>query len=154
MNKIKVLFLCTGNSARSQMAEALLRKYGGGRFEVYSAGLEPKEIHPYTLKVMKEIGISLAGQRSKHISEYMGKIHFGYVITVCAHADASCPAVFPGMGQRLHWAFDDPSAFYGTDAQILDRFRRVRDEIDDRIQAWLQEQGIPLQGDDDAAPQV
>lgn len=155
MDNIKVLFLCTGNSARSQMAEALLRKYGGDRFEAYSAGLEPRGIHPYTIKVMKEIGISLAGQRSKHLSEYMGKVHFGYVITVCARADASCPAVFPGMGQRLHWAFDDPAAFYGTDAQILDEFRRVRDQIGDRIQGWLQEQGItPIQGDDDAAPQV
>jgi arsenate reductase len=155
MNKIKVLFLCTGNSARSQMAEAFMRKYGGDQFEAYSAGLEPKEIHPYTRKVMKEIGINLAGQWSKHLSEYMGKMHFGYVITVCAQADASCPAVFPGMGQRLHWAFDDPAAFYGTDAQILDKFRQVRDEIDGRIQAWLQEQGVaPVQGGRDAAPQV
>ena len=155
MDKIKVLFLCTGNSARSQMAEAFLRKYGGGRFEVYSAGLEPKEIHPHTRKVMKEIGIDLAAQRSKHLSEYMGKIHFGFVITVCAHADANCPAVFPGMGQRLHWAFDDPAAFHGTDAQIVDKFRRVRDEIDNRIQTWLKEQGVtPSQGGGDAAPQV
>ena len=155
MDKIRVLFLCTGNSARSQMAEAFLRKYGGDRFEVYSAGLEPKEINPYTWKVMKEIGIDLTGQRSKHLSEYMGKVHFSHVITVCAQADERCPAVFPGMGQRLHWAIDDPAAFDGTDAQILNRFRRARDEIDDRIQAWLQEQGaISVQGGEDAAPQV
>jgi len=155
MNTIKVLFLCTGNSARSQMAEAFLRKYGGHRFEAYSAGLEPKEINPYTWKVMKEIGIDLAGQRSKHLSEYMGKVHFGYVITVCAQADESCPAVFPGMGQRLHWAIDDPAAFDGTDAQILNRFRQARDEIDGRIQTWLQEQGVtPIPGGKDAAPQV
>ena len=153
--KTKVLFLCTGNSARSQMAEAFLRKYGGDRFEVYSAGLEPKEINPYTWKVMKEIGIDLTGQRSKHLSEYLGKVHFSYVITVCAQAEEQCPAVFPGMGQRLHWAIDDPAAFDGTDAQILNKFRQVRDEIDDRIQAWLQEQGaISVQGGEDAAPQV
>lgn len=154
MTKIKVLFLCTGNSARSQMAEAFLRKYGGDRFEAYSAGLEPKEIYPYTLKVMREIGISLASHRSKHLSEHMGKMHFGYVITVCAHAE-SCPAVFPGMGQRLHWAFDDLVAFYGTNGQIVGRFRQVRDEIDGRIQAWLQEQGaISIQGGEDAASEV
>jgi arsenate reductase len=155
MDKIKVLFLCTGNSARSQMAEAFLRKYGSGRFEAYSAGLESKEIHPYTRLVMKEAGISLVDQRSKHLSEYLGKVHFGYVITVCAQADERCPAVFPGMGQRLHWAIDDPAAFYGTDAQILHEFRQARDEIDDRIQTWLQEQGVtPIQGGEDAAPQV
>ena len=155
MDKIKVLFLCTGNSARSQMAEAFLRKYSGDQFEAYSAGLEPKEIHPYTRLVMKEAGISLTGQRSKHLSEYMGKVHFSYVITVCAQADERCPAVFPGMGRRLHWAFDDPSAFAGTHAQIVDKFRQVRDEIGGRIQTWLQEQGVtPSQGGGDAAPQV
>ncbi len=155
MNTIKVLFLCTGNSARSQMAEAFLRKYGGDRFEVYSAGLEPEEIHPYTRKVMKEIGIDLTGQWSKHLSEYLGKAHFSYVVTVCAQADERCPAVFPGMGQRLHWAFDDPAAFVGTHAQIVDKFRQVRDEIGGRIQTWLQEQGVtPVQGGKDAAPQV
>ena len=139
MDKIRVLFLCTGNSARSQMAEAFLRKYGGHRFEAYSAGLQPKEINPYTGKVMKEIGIDLTGQRSKHLSEYMGKVHFSHVITVCAQADERCPAVFPGMGRRLHWTFDDPAAFAGTHAQIVDKFRQVRDEIGGRIQAWLQE---------------
>jgi arsenate reductase len=155
MNRIKVLFLCTGNSARSQMAEAFLRKYGGDRFEVYSAGLEPKEIHPYTREVMKEIGINLTGQRSKHLSEYLGQIHFGYLITVCAQAEEQCPAVFPGMGQRLHWAIDDPAAFDGTDAQILGKFRQVRDEIDSRIQFWLQEQAVaPAQGGKDATSQV
>jgi len=105
--------------------------------------------------VMKEIGIGLTGQRSKHLSEYLGKAHFGYVITVCAQADERCPAVFPGMGQRLHWAIDDPAAFDGTDAHIVDKFRQVRDEIDGRIQTWLREQGFtPIQGGKDAAPQV
>jgi arsenate reductase len=102
MRKTKVLFLCTGNSARSQMAEAFLRKYGDDRFEAYSAGLEPKNIHPYTVRVMEEVGLSLDGQYSKSLAEYMGKVHFGYMITVCADAEEKCPSVFPGMGQRLH----------------------------------------------------
>ena len=142
MNRIRVLFLCTGNSARSQMAEALLREYAGDRFEVYSAGLEPKDIHPYTWRVMKEIGLDLAGQRSKHVSEYMGKMHFGYVVTVCAQAEEKCPAAFPGMGQRLHWALDDPAAFVGTDAEIRRKFRQVRDQIEERIRVWLAELDI------------
>ena len=108
MSKTKVLFLCTGNSARSQMAEAFLKKYGGEQFEAYSAGLEPKDIHPYTSRVMEEVGVSLSGQYSKHLKEYMGKVHFGYMITVCDEADKNCPTAFPGMGQRIHWSFEDP----------------------------------------------
>ena len=87
MSKVKVLFLCTGNSARSQMAEAFLRKYGGDEFEAYSAGLEPKDINPYTERVMEEVGISLSGQYSKHVKEYMGKVHFAYLITLCDEAE-------------------------------------------------------------------
>ncbi len=142
MNKTKVLFLCTGNSARSQMAEALLRHHAGDRFEAYSAGLEPKGIHPYTEKVMQEIDIPLTGQYSKDVREYMGKLHFGYLITVCANAEEKCPATFPGVGQRFHWAFDDPAAFEGTDEEKLRKFREVRDQIDERIRAWLVEQGV------------
>ena len=111
--------MCTGNSARSQMAEALLRHHAGDRFEVYSAGLEPKGIHPFTVQVMEEIGIPLTGQYSKDVREYMGKLHFGYLITVCANAEEKCPTTFPGVGQRLHWAFDDPAAFEGTDEEKL-----------------------------------
>jgi arsenate reductase len=111
LTKVKVLFLCTGNSARSQIAEAFLRKYGGDEFEAYSAGLEPKGIHPYTESVMEEVGVGLSGQYSKHVREYMGKVHFAYVITLCADAEASCPTTFPGIGQRLHWSFEDPAAF-------------------------------------------
>jgi arsenate reductase len=102
MDKISVLFLCTGNSARSQMAEAFLRKYGGDRFEAYSAGLEPKGMNPYTERVMAEIGFDLAGQHSKDVTEYLGKQHFGYLITVCAHAEENCPKTFVGVSQRLH----------------------------------------------------
>ncbi len=140
MFKAKVLFLCTGNSARSQMAEAFLRKYGGDEFEAYSAGLEPKAIHPYTNRVMEEVGVSLSGQYSKHIGEYMGKVHFAYVITLCEEAEASCPTTFPGLGRRLHWSFEDPAAFVGSEDEKLAKFREVRDKIDQRIKAWLAEQ--------------
>jgi arsenate reductase len=136
---IKVLFLCTGNSARSQMAEAFLREYGGDRFEAYSAGLEPSVINPYVYRVMREVGLDLAGQRSKDIGEYMGKVHFGYMITVCANAEERCPAVFPGMGQRLHWPFEDPAAFEGSEEETLAKFREVRDQIKQRIKDWLAE---------------
>jgi arsenate reductase (thioredoxin) len=139
MNPIKVLFLCTGNSARSQMAEAILRKIGGDRFEVYSAGLEPKGIHPFTIKVMEEEGIDLNNQRSKHLDEYMGKMHFSYVITVCGNADRNCPAIFPGAGMRIHWNFDDPAASIGSDKEKIGKFRKVRDEIKERVILWLDE---------------
>ena len=137
MKKPKVLFLCTGNSARSQMAEALLRHLGGERFEAYSAGLEPQGIHPYTRKVMEEAGISIEGQSSKHVRKYMGKLHFSHLITVCASADEKCPAVFPGAGARLHWPFDDPAAASGTEEEQLAQFRRVRNQIGQRIKTWL-----------------
>ena len=100
MSKAKVLFLCTGNSARSQMAEAFLRKYGGEQFEAYSAGLEPKDINPYTNRVMEEIGVSLSGQYSKHVKEYMGKVHFGYLITVCDEAEKTVPRHFPVLAKE------------------------------------------------------
>ena len=140
MSKAKVLFLCTGNSARSQMAEAFLRKYGGDQFEAYSAGLEPKDINPYTNRVMEEIGVSLIGQYSKHVKEYMGKVHFGYLITVCGEAEKNCPTTFPDISQRIHWSFEDPAAFVGTDEEKLAKFRDVRDRIGRRIKEWLAEQ--------------
>ena len=140
MSKAKVLFLCAGNSARSQMAEAFLKKYGGDQFEAYSAGTEPKGINPYTERVMEEVGISLRNQHSKHVKEYMGKVHFGYLITMCNEAEKSCPTTFPGIGQRLHWLFEDPSAFVGSDAEKLDKFREVRDQIERHIKTWLTEE--------------
>ena len=139
MIKAKVLFLCTGNSVRSQIAEAFLKKYGGDEFEAYSAGLEPKGIHPYTERVMEEVGINLSGQHSKHVKEYMGKVHFGYLITLCDEAEESCPATFPGIGQRLHWSFEDPSAFMGSEDERLAKFREVRDQIEQHIKTWLAE---------------
>jgi arsenate reductase len=95
------------------MAGAFLRKYGGDEFEAYSAGLEPKGISPYTNRVMEEVGISLSGQHSKHVKEYMGKIHFAYVIIVCDEAEKQCPRTFPGIVQRLQWSFEDPAALWG-----------------------------------------
>jgi arsenate reductase len=137
MDKTRVLFLCSGNSARSQMAEAWLRQLAGERFDVYSAGLEPSLVNPLTIQVMGEVGIDLREARSKSLLEFIGKQHFGYLITVCSKAEEKCP-IFPGMGIRLHWPFDDPAAVIGTDEERLSTFRRVRDEIRDKIAKWLE----------------
>jgi len=136
MEKERVLFLCTGNSARSQMAEALLRKMAGDRFEVHSAGLDPSVIHPMTIQVLQEIGIDASGQYAKPLTTYLGKVHFSYLITVCSKAEQRCP-IFPGIGQRLHWPFDDPAAFEGSEQDKLEFFRQVRDQIEIRIRQWL-----------------
>ena len=138
--KPKVLFLCTGNSARSQMGEAFLRHYAGDRYDVYSAGLNPKGINPYTIRVMTENGIDLSGHRSKDIMEYLGKMTFGYLITVCGNAEANSPTTVVGISQRMHWPFDDPAAVQGSDEEILAKFREVRDQIDAKVQEWLVEQ--------------
>lgn len=144
MNKTKVLFLCTGNSARSQMAEAYLRQYAGDQFEAHSAGLEPKGINPYTVRVMEEAGISLEGQYSKDVRVYLGHVNFGYLITVCDHAEKNCPTTFLGISQRLHWSLEDPAAFEGTEAENLAKFREVRDQIDQKVRGWLEGQGIAV----------
>ncbi len=143
MNKQRVLFLCTGNSARSQMAEAFLRRYAGDEFEVYSAGLEPKGMNPYTIQVMKEIGYDLEGQYAQGVDEYLGKVLFQYLITVCDQADKNCPAIWPGVNQRLHWSFEDPAAVEGPEEVKLAKFREVRDQIETMVQTWLANQGIP-----------
>ena len=138
MQKPRVLFLCTGNSARSQMAEALLRSYAGDRFEVHSAGLEPKGfILPEVLEVMKERGLDMAGQTSKGVKEYLGKTVFAHTITVCGDAEENCPAIFLNMGKHEHWPFDDPAKFEGSDSERLDFTRSVRDQIASRVQEWL-----------------
>ncbi|MEW6386156.1 MAG: arsenate reductase ArsC [Thermodesulfobacteriota bacterium] len=138
--KPQVLFLCTHNTARSQMAEALLKKYAGDRFEVYSAGFEPTEINPYTRKVMAEVGLDLGGQYAKGVKEYLGKINFAYVIIVCARAEKTCPTAFPSvLPQRLFWPFEDPAAFPGTEEEKLAKFRDIRDQIDRRLRQWLSE---------------
>jgi arsenate reductase (thioredoxin) len=136
----QVLFLCTHNTARSQMAEALLKKHAGDRFEVYSAGFESKDINPFTRRVMKEVGLDLSGQYSKGVKEYLGKINFAYVIIVCAIGEKICPTAFPSISrQRLFWPFEDPVAFEGTDEEKLAKFREIRDQIDRRILQWLNE---------------
>ena len=137
-DKLQVLFLCTGNSCRSQMAEAWLRGLGGDAFTVYSAGLEPHGVNPYTITVMEEVGIDMSEHRSKHLDEYKGEIEFDYLVTVCGNADERCP-FFPGMGTRLHWPFEDPAAFVGPEAEKLAAFRDVRDQIKEKIQSWLDE---------------
>jgi len=144
--KTKVLFLCTGNSGRSQMAEADLRHYAGDRYEAHSAGLDPKGINPYTMRVMEEVGISLDEQSSKSVSTYLGQINFGWLITVCSHAEENCPRTFLGVSQRIHWNdLEDPAAFVGGDEERLQVFRTVRDQIDNHVQAWLVEQGEKIQ---------
>lgn len=137
---IKVLFLCTGNSCRSQIAEGWLRQLGGDQFEVFSAGLEPHGVNPNTVTVMEELGIDMSKHRSKHIDEYIGKIDFDFLITVCGNADERCP-YFPGMGTRIHWPFEDPAAFEGSEDEKLDFFRKIRDQIRDKIQSWLETKG-------------
>jgi arsenate reductase (thioredoxin) len=139
MQRARVLFLCTGNSARSQMAEAFLRKYAGERFEAHSAGLEPKGIHPLTIQVMQEAGLDMSGHTSKGFETYLGKLLFKYLITLCDDAEKNCPTTWPGVSNRLHWHFEDPAALIGTDAEKLARFRQVRDQIDEKIKAWVAE---------------
>ncbi len=140
MDKPNLLFLCTGNSARSQMAEGLFRARAGDQFEVYSAGLEPKGVNPYAVRAMDEVGIDIRGQRSKSVKEYMGRIFFRYVITLCSDADERCPqSIWAWGSQKLHFPFDDPAAATGTDTEILDQFRLVRDQIDARLTLWLEE---------------
>jgi arsenate reductase (thioredoxin) len=131
----RVLFLCTHNSARSQMAEGLLRERGGDAYEVFSAGTEATAVRPEAIRVMAELGIDIAGQESKRLDRYLGE-PFDWVVTVCNPARESCP-VFPGAPQNLHWEFDDPAAAEGTDEQCLIAYRRIRDEIDARIRAFV-----------------
>ena len=132
----RVLFLCTGNSARSQMAEALLRHYGGGRFAVCSAGTEPKGVHPLTVRVLAELGLPTDGLVSKSLDRYLDQ-PWDYVITVCDRAAESCP-VFPGAATRLHWSFPDPAAVPGSPEARLAAFRAVRDAIAERVRAFVQ----------------
>lgn len=136
--KIKVLFLCTGNSARSQMAEAWLRHLGGDHYEALSAGIEPKGINPYTHRVMAEAGVSLAGQHSKDVQAFVGRSDLDYLITVCGHADANCPRALLDVAHRLHWDLEDPAAAEGDDATKLAKFRDSRDQIEARVMAWLE----------------
>lgn len=144
MSKAKILFLCTGNSARSQMAEAFIRLYAGEHFEPYSAGMEPKGINPYTIRVLEERGISVDGHTSDALRTYLGHTYFGYVVTVCDHAEQNCPRSWLQAQNHIHWSFEDPAAFAGSDEDTTAKFRDIRDQIEERICGWLAGQGIPV----------
>ncbi len=130
----RVLILCTGNSARSQMAEGLLRCLAGGRVEVFSAGVEQSFVRPQAIEAMRERGIDITNHRSKSVDEFVGQ-KFDYVITVCDNARERCP-VFPGRYERVHWSFDDPAAAEGDAEAVMAVFRRVRDEIEGRLREF------------------
>ena len=138
LKKRRVLILCTGNSARSQMAEGLLRHLGGDRYEVHSAGTQPAGLNPLAVEVMREIGVNLTGQRSKSIAEFEGQ-RFDTVITVCDNAAEQCPA-FPGAPQRIHWSLPDPAAAGGTWEERFAEFRAVRAELEHRLRQFIEEQ--------------
>jgi len=131
----RVLILCTGNSARSQMAEGLLRSFGGDRFEVVSAGTKPSIVRPEAIAVMSELGIDISSHRSKHVREFDGQ-HFDYVITVCDHANESCP-IFPDDTERIHWSIPDPAAVEGTETERLAAFRGVRDALTESFRGFI-----------------
>ena len=133
----RVLFVCTHNAARSQMAEAILRQVAGNRFEVCSAGFAPTEVHPLTVRALAEVGVDAKGLRAKAVRDFLGKEAVKYAIIVCAQDEESCPRVYPFAIHTLYWAFDDPSAAPGTPDDQLATFRRVRDEIDHRIRDWV-----------------
>ena len=139
MSKPRVLFLCTGNSARSQIAEGFLRKYGDEQFEAHSAGLEPKGVNPLTVKVMNEVGVDISNHTSKGIDSYFGK-PLPYLITVCDDADQNCPTGWTGVKTRMHWSFEDPARFEGTQEERLAKFREVRDLIEQKVKAWVADQ--------------
>jgi arsenate reductase len=130
-DKEKVLILCTGNSARSQMAEGLLRHDAGEQFEVASAGVAPTQVRREAVEAMQEIGIDISGHRSKSVDEFTGQ-EFDYVITVCDNANEQCP-IFPGKTQRIHWSFEDPAAVAGEAEKRMAVFRKVRDQIRERL---------------------
>ncbi len=134
----RVLILCTGNSARSQMAEGLLRHDGGGSFEVFSAGTNPTQVRPETIAAMREAGIDISGHRSKSVDEFAGQT-FDYVITVCDNAKETCP-VFPARTKRIHWSVEDPAAVEGSEYERLAAFRRIRDELRGHLQRFIQDQ--------------
>jgi len=148
---IRVLFVCTGNSARSQMAEAILRHVGGLAFDVASAGTEPKGVNPLTVRILAEVGIDISHARSKSVTEFLGQ-EFDYVITVCDQARETCP-VFPGARESIHWGFDDPAVAEGSEAQRLAIFRRVLREISLRLKPF-QEVALRQHGRAPRAPSL
>jgi arsenate reductase (thioredoxin) len=138
--KDNALILCTGNSCRSQMAEGYLRQLAGDRFEVFSAGMVPKDkVHPLAVEVMAEDDVDISRQHPQDVVEFLGRLRPHYLIVVCDKANETCPTIFPGMVERLYWPFDDPDAFRGSPKDTLEEFRRVRDEIKSKIKSWLAE---------------
>lgn len=137
-DKHNVLFLCTGNSCRSQMAEGFLRYFAGDQFEVYSAGTNPVEAtHPLAIKVMAEVGIDISQQGPKGLKQYLGKLPVRHAVVVCDGANDSCPRIWPGMLHRHYWPFTDPAKLTGDEETVLAGFRAVRDQIRERIEKWL-----------------
>ncbi len=138
--KQNVLFLCTGNSCRSQMAEGLLRHMAGDRFEPLSAGLDPgSEVHPFAIRVMAEIGIDISAQQPKAVSLYLGKTVIHYLMVVCNKAQSTCPRIWPGLAneKRYYWPIPDPAAISGTPEEQLAGFREVRDELKEQLTLWV-----------------
>jgi len=133
---VRVLILCTGNSARSQMAEGLLRHDAGNIYDVFSAGTKPTRVRPEAITVIREVGIDISGHRSKSVDEFAGQ-PFDYVITVCDNAKESCP-IFPANTKRIHWSIEDPAAVQGSEEERLAAFRRARDELRTRLKAFTQ----------------
>ena len=140
MTKIKVLFVCVHNSARSQMSEAFLNHYFGDRFEAESAGLEPGKLNPIVVDAMKQIGIDISGNKTKSVFDYFkrGKM-YRYVITVCDKTAAERCPIFPGVAEKIHWSFPDPSTLQGTYEEKLEGTKKIRDEIKDKIEEWAAE---------------
>ena len=134
MGKPMILVVCTGNSARSQMAEGFLRHHLGDRYEIRSAGTNPSTVRPEAIAVMREAGVDISGHRSKSVDEFLSQ-EFRYVITVCDSARESCP-IFPGNTERIHWSFEDPAAAQGPEEERTAVFRRIRDQIDARIRGF------------------
>ena len=135
INKKKVIFICIGNSCRSQMAEGLLREMAGDRFEVYSAGTHPSKVHPISIKVMNEININISTHASDPIDKYFGH-GIDYVITLCDTAREFCPT-FPGKSKKIHWSVDDPFRSWKNDHKIIGRYRKTRDELQERIEQFI-----------------
>ena len=140
MDKKKVIFICTGNACRSQMAEGLLRRRAGDKFEVYSAGSQPSHLHPASVLVMNELGIDISHHKSEPVDDYLD-IGIDIVITVCDNAQQSCPT-FPGNVERIHWGLADPYHGWGADPQDLPPYRETRDELKKRIEGYLLEKEI------------
>jgi arsenate reductase len=133
--KIKVIFVCTGNSCRSQMAEGLLRHIDNDRFEVFSAGTTPSRVHPMSIRVMKETGIDISTHTSDPLDKYFG-YGIDYVITLCDNAREFCPT-FPGDAKKIHWSIDDPFRSWKNDYKIIGRYRKARDEIQERLEQFI-----------------